>query len=336
MDAENKKIETDLIGKYLAGEASPEEAMQLESWLAYPENQKEFEHYAKLWNLMPGSMGATVPPSAEVWSRLQTNMNEARKPVPVRSILNRLAVAASVAIIVFLVSYYLYQKSQTDSSMNDVDIASQSYEAANDKRIDTLTDGSIITINKHSRISYTSHFNELKRELTMSGEVFFNVKPDKSKPFIIALGDLKVEVVGTSFNVRKLPLTDEIEVQVQSGIVKMYTNEQSLMVKKGQTGFYVKNERRLQLKDTVDLNSMGYATNSFYFNDIPLIEACQYLTHAFNVEIQIDREKFADCRLTAQFDNKSLAYILEVINATFNTTYKQEGNNIIINGNGCQ
>jgi len=334
MDAENKKIDAELIGKYLAGEATPEEAMQLQDWLADLENQEEFEHYNRLWNLMPASIPATVPPSQEVWSQLQSNINK-RRSAPVRRMVTRLSVAASIiAVVVILAIYFLNQRNSSPSNKDEITLVTR--EAADEKRTDTLKDGSVITMNKHSHISYGPEFNNVKRELTMSGEAFFSVVPDKSRPFIISLDDLTVEVVGTSFNVSRFPLTDDIEVQVQTGIVKMYTKANLLMVKKGQTGIYTRKDGTLKLKDTIDLNSIGYATNSFYFNDISLIEACKYLSHAFNVDIRLDQEKFRDCRVTAQFHSKSLNYILEVINATFNCTYKREGNTIQIHGKGCQ
>ena len=284
---------------------------------------------------MPASVSATVPSSQEVWSQLQSNIDKKRRPAPVRRILPRLAVAASIiAVVVVLANYFV--KQQYSYSSNKSEIIVPRYEAADEKRIDTLKDGSIIIINKYSNISYGPEFNNVKRELSMSGEAYFNVTPDKSKPFIISLDELKVEVVGTSFNVSKHPQGDVIDVQVQTGIVKMYTKANLLMVKKGQTGIYTKKDGTLKLKDTIDLNSIGYATNSFYFNDISLIEACKYLSHAFNVDIRIDGDKFRDCRVTAQFHSKSLSYILEVIDATFNTTYKREGDIIQIQGNGCQ
>jgi len=333
MDAE-KNIMADLIGKYLAGEANPDEAMQLEAWLKDPGNHKEYEEYVRLWNLMPASVGAKVPAHAEVWSQLQSNMDK-REYVPIRKLVLRLTVAASIIAVIAIAAVYFVNQQRGDS-YRTTETNALVHEAKGEKRTDTLNDGSVVTVNKYSMVSYAPDFNDVTRELSMSGEAFFNVKPDKTKPFIISVDDLKIEVVGTSFNVRSLRPQHEIEVQVQTGIVKMYTQNQSLMVKKGQTGTYIKKDGTLKLTDSIDVNKMGYATNSFYFNDISLTEACKYLAHAFNVEIKIDEDKFSDCRLTAQFDNKSVSYILEVINATFNTTYKKDGNIITINGNGCK
>ncbi len=335
MKFQNNKIDAELIGKYLAGEASPEEAMMLDEWLADPVHKKEFDQYAKFWQLVNPSVGPKVPLAEQAWPELQHAINTSRKHIPGRRRLIYFSVAASIASLV-LITYFLFQNRATQGKTSGQDIAMITHEATSEKITDTLKDGSFITMNKSSSISYTKQFNLQTRELALSGEAFFNVKPDKTKPFIISIDELKIEVIGTSFNVRKLPSTGSIEVQVQSGVVKMYTSEKQLIVTKGQTGIYMKPSREFRLRDTIDLNSISYATNSFYFNDISLENASHYLEEAFGVEIRIGDAKTAKCRFTAQFNNKSLAYILEVINATLNTTYTQEGNIISIKGNGCE
>jgi len=335
MKFENNKIDAELIGKYLAGEASPEEAMMLDEWMADPVNKKEFDQYAKFWHLVNPSEEPKVPGAEQAWPELQNAINTSRKHLPGRRRLIYLGIAASIASLV-LITYYLFQNGATPGNSSGQDIPMITHEATSEKISDTLKDGTSITMNRSSSISYTKQFNALTRELVLRGEAFFNVKPDKTKPFIITIDDLKVEVIGTSFNLRNLPPTGSIEVQVQSGVVKMYTSEKQLIVRKGQTGIYIKPSRELRLSDTVDLNSISYATNSFYFNDMSLADASHYLEEAFGVDIRIGDAKTPKCRLTAQFNNKSLAYILEVINATLNTTYTQEGNIISIKGNGCE
>ena len=89
------------------------------------------------------------------------------------------------------------------------------------------------------------------------------------------------------------------------------------------------------VKRGIDLNSMSYATRSFQFNDQPLLEVCRYLEKSFDVRIDVDRRKFSDCRITAQFDNKSLSYILDVITATVDATYERSNEQVIIEGKGC-
>jgi ferric-dicitrate binding protein FerR (iron transport regulator) len=92
----------------------------------------------------------------------------------------------------------------------------------------------------------------------------------------------------------------------------------------------------LNVKNELDLNSISYATKTFYFNDLPFVDACRYLEKAFNIIIKLDEQKFAECRLSAEFNNKSLDYILDIISATLNSSYKKQGNTIYITGEGCQ
>jgi ferric-dicitrate binding protein FerR (iron transport regulator) len=207
--------------------------------------------------------------------------------------------------------------------------------ATRDIRNLALPDGSTITLNKYSSVAYSGAFVK-KREMVLKGEAFFNVVQNKTNPFIITVDELKIRVVGTSFNVRNLSDGGGIEVQVETGVVKMYTAQNELTVKKGETGLFNKAHGELELKDAINVNSLGYATKTFSFNDLSFVEACRYLEPAFNVIIKIDPNKFSDCRLTAQFNNQSLDYILEIINATLNCSYKKQGNTIYIIGEGCK
>ena len=286
MKFENNKIDAELVGKYLAGEASPEEAMMLDEWLADPVNKQEFDKYAKLWPLVNPLAEPQVPTSEQAWPELQNAINTSRKSLTGR---RRLIYLGSSGIRCFIDFNLLLSRSKGATPGNSwgTDIPMITHEATDEKITDTLKDGSSFTMNKSSSISYTKEFNDQRRELVLSGEAFFNVKPDKTKPFIITIDDLKVEVIGTSFNVRNAPSTESIEVQVQSGVVKMYTSEKELVVTMGQTGIYLKPRGEFRLRDTINLNSISYATNSFYFNDISLQDASHYLEEAFGVEIRI-------------------------------------------------
>src|SRR6185295_8602769 len=68
--------------------------------------------------------------------------------------------------------------------------------------VDTLSDGSVITLNKRSTITYPSKFKGNTRAIALKGEAFFNVAPDQKKPFIISVNDEQETVVGTSFNIK--------------------------------------------------------------------------------------------------------------------------------------
>lgn len=331
MNAHNNQAITDLISKYLAGEANAEEAMQLDDWLANPENAREFKRIAALWQRLPGEAMPQPPSAQQAWTELEPRLPGAGRPAIVRMLFNRYA--AAIIGMVFIVSFFFLTRNKPPSQ---APVAYINKVAGSETKTDTMPDGTTITINKHSSVAYTTGFSKTDRQVILQGECYFNVVPDKNHPFTISLYDLTIKVVGTSFNVREITPPGNIEVQVQSGVVKMYTRQQEITVNKGQAGIYNKQHQELYVQDTFDINSIGYATKTFSFNDIAFTDACRYLEKAFNVTITIDAQKFAGCRLSAQFDNKPLPYILNIINATLNTTYQQQGNAILISGNGCR
>ncbi|WP_373512660.1 FecR family protein, partial [Persicitalea sp.] len=91
----------------------------------------------------------------------------------------------------------------------------------------TLTDGSTISLQPRSRISYAHNFNKTtKREVHLSGEAFFEVAKDPNKPFYVFANELVTKVLGTSFNVRAYQDDEDITVEVRTGRVSVAVADQ--------------------------------------------------------------------------------------------------------------
>ena len=331
MNPEHNQSQLDLLAKYLAGEATAEEAMMVDEWLANDDNKKEFDRLVKLWNHTPQAATIEIPDAEEVWRQIE----DAKPATRVKKMnVSRYVAAASVITVVGVLSF-LWISKRDEKSGGPVP-AFISKTAQSEVSTEKLPDGSTIIIRKGSSVAFTDAFNQSNREVILKGESYFNVMPDKQKPFIIHIDNLNIQVVGTSFNVRSLPDSGLIEVQVQTGVVRMYTAHTEITVRKGETGLYNKNIGSLSVSNHLDVNSLSYATKTFSFNDIQLTEVCRYLEDAFNIKINIDGKKFQECRLTAHFENQSLSNILDVINATLNTTSTRAGNTITIQGDGCR
>jgi ferric-dicitrate binding protein FerR (iron transport regulator) len=85
----------------------------------------------------------------------------------------------------------------------------------------SLPDGSIVKLNAGSSISYPAEFSGNKREVRFSGEGFFEVAKDSSKPFIIESDGIFTKVLGTSFNLRSYSNEGKINVAVVTGKVEV-------------------------------------------------------------------------------------------------------------------
>ena len=98
----------------------------------------------------------------------------------------------------------------------------------NQKNIEvSLPDGSKVYINRNSDFSYRKNFGKQGRDVKLTGEAFFEISPDVSKPFIIDAGKAKVRVVGTSFNVITNNRESAVEVFVKTGKVLLSDNSGS-------------------------------------------------------------------------------------------------------------
>lgn len=85
----------------------------------------------------------------------------------------------------------------------------------------TLSDGTIVKLNSGSYLSYPNKFIGSKRGVYLLGEAYFSVKKDEEKPFVVDVGNLKIQVVGTKFNVNAYPDNKEILTTLVAGCVKI-------------------------------------------------------------------------------------------------------------------
>ena len=324
-----------IIGRYLSGEATPEQAMTLHEWLKVPENKTEYDRIVSIWNQLPGTVDLNEMNMMQEWRELTNAVEVNKKRQKIKSMYRYMAAASIILVFITLGFFWFNGGKETEKNFQD-NLPLITIAAKNNIENRILPDSSVITVNRNGNISYRSDFNRSRRELKLAGEAFFDIAHNESKPFIISVGDLKIQVVGTSFNVKEHQDKKEVEVQVQTGIVKLYTSNKELLVNKGQTGIYQIKDGTLILKDEININSISYATKTFYFNDISFDDAVVYLENAFSIDMKYDNSVFKDCRITAEFANKPVNYILDVISATLNSTYTQEGNTFNITGKGCQ
>lgn len=334
MNIENEDNHFTIIGKYLSGEASPEEAMMLHAWMEEPNNKQEYDRIISLWNHLPLSAERNEINTLQRWRELQKVLPPEAKTMNKRKPVYWYLAAASIVAVLITTSVVLFNRI-TEKESPETAPSLVTKVAKEEVVAETLPDKSSVTINRNSHIAYATTFNTSERNITLNGEGFFDVAHDKAKPFTITVNDVKIRVVGTSFNVKESMNPREVQVQVQSGIVKMYTSDKELIVNNGQTGIYRTLNKQFLLKNTVDINSISYATKTFSFHDVSLAEASRFLENAFNVRMEFDRAKFKDCRITAEFAAKPLSYILDVISATLNTSYLQKDKTIYIKGQGC-
>lgn len=326
---------TDHIVKYLAGEASPAEAMALDDWRANPDNAREYDRIRQLWYRLSHMEGLQLPATDAEWQVLQDRLSVKRTPPPQSMLHRRWLAAAAIGLLVLGAAWWGLVQYRSPASAAVHFTKEQSTVGHEIKKL-ALPDGSAITLHQNSTIQYVDDFGTASRQLLLQGEAYFAVTPDSTMPFTISVADLTIRVVGTAFNVREDTASGNIEVQVTLGVVRLLAANQEITVHKGQTGVYDTRRLRLYVSEVVDMNSMGYATHSFAFDDLTLREVFDYLGKAFNVQYRFEDASLGNCRLSARLEDRSLEYILQILDATLNTQSMLQGDTVVVAGEGCR
>ena len=191
--------------------------------------------------------------------------------------------------------------------------------------VTTLEDGSIVYLADNSQLSYPEHFQREKREVSLLGNALFDVSGNKERPFLIETEQARIEVLGTSFNIKSSDKS-AFELAVRRGLVKvtLKKNGEQTLVKAGQTVSLFSN--RLQVAPTQDNEQFSDYTRRIQFKD----ERLGDILHVINLEYpKMPLKTTADLenrRLTVSFYNNSPATMAELICAALKLKCTQQNN----------
>lgn len=338
MNKSSGHIDDKLLLRFLLGEASRDEMQQVQEWLELSdENQKTLDKYETVWaearKLTPNPVAVDTP---SVWKKMSYRIDryeEEQKSTKTISLKSRFTLISSgiAAAIVVLFGVYQLLIKQPQQLM---------VVSAEEVLREMLPDGSNITLNSNSNITYPEKFAKNERRVKLNGEAYFEVEHNPEQPFIIEAEDAFVKVLGTSFNVKAYE-NSEIEVIVTEGLVQLFTVDSetmdttSILLKAGEKG-RISNEKRKPIYVAESIpDELFWMDYTLIFTDIDLKKVFGLLENYYNIKIEVSDERIYECRLSTTFSNNSIDDIIEVIAATFELEYTKENNTFTIKGDGC-
>jgi len=241
--------------------------------------------------------------------------------------------SAAAAVVIALVFWWIADRSRPGE---EIMVLAGMEEVVSD----TLPDGSTIMLNRNSSLSYPEDFRKDIREVELSGEAFFHVEPDKTKPFVVNLRDAGVKVLGTSFNVKAYP-DETIVVMVASGEVCLFTvnpetgDTASVLLSEGMKGILFQGAHTPEAVTDIAPDELFWMNRTLEFRQACLRDVIGLLETRYGVTIRIADETIGNCRLTAGFSNDTIDTILMVIADTFGLTLEQENGIYVLHGEGC-
>ncbi|HZE84926.1 MAG TPA: FecR domain-containing protein [Puia sp.] len=333
-------IPEDLLVKHLLQEASPEEVRQVEAWIgANAANRKYYEHLALIWQQSRKlSKGYTVDEEAS-WQKFRQRIRQGSTttttPPPKITritapgartmagfLTHRSWRIAALFLLIVTVAGLAWLFSGTSAP------ALQTLSSLEKTATDTLPDGSIVTLNKHSTLSYPRKLKVSTRTTELQGEAFFRISPDKDRPFFIYTKGITIKVLGTSFNVRNGE--GKTGIIVETGLVQV-SNQYGAILAGPHEEIELDSTDHVLVKKTV-ANELYkyYRTREFVCDNTPLGEFVAALNEAYNVHIVIGKPSLLDLRLTTVFHDESLDAILSIIGKTFEISVTKAADRIIL------
>jgi len=334
MSTESQHIKyLDLITKKLSNEISLEEDLKLEKWLEESnENRKVFDSYKGTWDDMDRVKHKSTREIDVEWERLEKaiDFEEAKIQVKERSLFANIYRYAAAILIIAVAAFTIYNYLNNQGT-NQLVAKVQIQEVE-------LPEGSKVTVNSNSKLSFPEKFKNNKREVELSGEAFFEVTKDLNRPFIINAGDVRVEVLGTSFNVKAYENHKQIEVTVSSGKVAIYpidNPDERVVLIKGQKAIFYKSSTKIEATLNTDINFASWKTKQIIFEDTPIPEVIRIINEIYKSDVNLVGDQLNDCPVTTAFDNQSLESILNVLKSTLDLSIEEKGTIIEISGDGC-
>lgn len=189
-----------------------------------------------------------------------------------------------------------------------------------------LPDGSKVYLNRNSRLSYrTAFLNNSTRNVRLTGEAFFEIAHDPSKPFIIDAGKANVKVLGTSFNVITENADSEVEVFVKTGKVLLSdkSSDNSVTLDPGYIGKLDSGKTEKLINS--DQNYLSWNTGKLVYKGQSLDIVFRDLKRVYNMDIVADDTSILGNRWTSPIDYQPQDRIILLICTSFNLSYTKDG-----------
>ncbi len=201
-----------------------------------------------------------------------------------------------------------------------------------------LADGSTVFLNSGSSIKYPVSFLPGKaREVSLEGEAYFKVEKDSVCPFVVNVGDLRVRVLGTQFNLSSYPEDNDVTTVLVEGLVGLYNKEvyraeSATLMKPGFKGVYDPANGSISLEEVDTGLYTSWKTGRIVFRGAQFKNIIKKLERTYNVSIVNNNKELEEQYFSASFDiDDNMEQILSSFNRSYKFNYVIENNIITIN-----
>ncbi len=316
--------EEQLFDRYLRGACTPDEAGRVMAWLGTPKGEKHL--MARLDQDLapaPGETESALPLESgrRTWMAIHQGMGTSKARI---LSFRRVAVAASVVVLLAALGYWLLPGPAPRVTHRT---------GYGQTRAVALPDGSRVVLNGNSALSFPARWSTGgPREVWLDGEAFFAVshRPDGQKFVVTTPGKLRVEVLGTQFNVYQRQ--QKTKVSLNAGAVRLHIGPAGgssplLMQPDELVEFDGRLERLTRKKVNAEMIS-SWKTKKLIFENTSLREVTQLLRDTYGLTATVSDPSLLEERFSGTVPNENLDVLLDGLAGLFDLQISRRGNTI--------
>lgn len=307
-----------ILYKFFNGQATEEEEFALKAWVEESiENEQIFLEQRRLYDSL-----TLLKDENDLKQLLSQDITTRKRKV---FLFREVLKIASVAVIAFLVTYFLLDKPRENKYT-----AMQTISVPAGQRINiTLPDGTNVWLNANTTIEYPVLFNDEERFVKLDGQAYFDVKHDAEIPFIVETDKGKVRVLGTKFDVLSYSGSDNFETALMDGIVEVFLDSDptQIIVLSPDTKAYLANGHLYKVPLT-DYNPYRWKEGLICFEDCSFADIMKEFEKSYDVKIVIQNTSVSKYSYTGKFRiTDGIDHALRVLQKDLRFVYSRDSEN---------
>jgi transmembrane sensor len=193
-----------------------------------------------------------------------------------------------------------------------------------------LPDGTAVWLNSVSSLTYPISFQGKSRNVILTGEAYFEVVKNPKMPFVVAVDEMRVTVLGTHFDVNAYPEHAKIQTTLLEGSVRLNKASSQVILAPGEQGSVDRRSSDIRMA-RVNLNKvMGWKNGHFMFQDDNIKDIMQQIARWYDVDIEyrgnVQNKSFGGI----YSKHKDIIELLKGLELTGLVHFKIEGRRIIV------
>ncbi len=361
---EQKEIDIQLLLKYIREDISEDECNMVRHWLASDDDNKNILNNIKvLLNKKAHLQNYDAVDTEAAWKSIEKSVSKKDKKKSFLTIQGFLRYAA--VFIMGVLSVYAAITFKR-APLPESGVTYHTVSAPNGSKASLqLADGSSVTLNGGSVLTYPDKFADDVREVELSGEAYFDIQRNEEHPFTIRTNDMNIRVLGTAFNVKAYPEDETVETYVTSGKVEIemvgkYRQEKKVFLQTNEKAVFVKgtsesvdiisSPKQSEEENTVTAVKqvaiekpqliiseqhnpeleVSWRQDKFIFKKEPMETLVKKLERWYGVEIELNKEGLKKYHFTGTFEQETIEQVMNAMAYSIPIKWEKQHKKILI------